>query len=159
MTSKATQHGISDARTFAEEHPEDVAGALESGQLGADESLISAMGVAATAKFFGVETDSDAFTAACREYNATFAAELRSIAARTVVVTALFCGEEAKTSTYEPDSVGALREIIDGYRVGEGWGLRVSISRSLADRLGVYELAGGGIGVGGEPLVEGRIAR
>jgi hypothetical protein len=80
MTTNATQHGISDARTFAEEHPEDVAGALEPGQLGADESLISAMGVAATAKLFGVEADSDAFTAACGEYSAAFESELRSIA-------------------------------------------------------------------------------
>jgi hypothetical protein len=79
-TSKATQHGINDARTFADEHSEDVAGALEPGQLGADESLISAMGVAATAKFFGVEAGTVAFSAACLQYNMAFDAELRRIA-------------------------------------------------------------------------------
>lgn len=79
-TKTPTQHGIDDARTFAEEHaPEELVAAVEPGQLGADESLISAMGVAATAKLFGVEAGSDDFTVACRAYNAAWLAEAKQL--------------------------------------------------------------------------------
>jgi hypothetical protein len=81
MTTKAQQHGVVDARTFANENTaEELLAAIEPGQLGADESLISAMGLAATSRFFGVEAGTDAFSTACDEYNAAWLKEARRLA-------------------------------------------------------------------------------
>jgi hypothetical protein len=80
LIANAQRQGIEAAQTFADENPESVEGALEPGQLGADEALISAMGVTKTAEFFGVEPGTVFFSAACREYNTAFDAELRRLA-------------------------------------------------------------------------------
>ena len=71
--------GIDDARTFANEFPSQVSGALAPGQPDADEILLSALGIEATAKLLGVEPGADDFAKACKEYSEAFKTELRSI--------------------------------------------------------------------------------
>jgi stage V sporulation protein SpoVS len=51
----AAQHGVEDAQTFAAENPDQVEAAIAPGQYGADEALISAMGVAATNQVVDLE--------------------------------------------------------------------------------------------------------
>jgi hypothetical protein len=74
-----------------------------------------------------------------------------------ITITQLFGGERRTTHTHNVTSVAGLRRVLATYSMGEGWGVKVLVPRPLAARLGIYELVGGGLGVGSEPLVEGRI--
>lgn len=77
--TKATKHGTDDARTFAEENPGEVEAALQPGQLGADEALVNALGVTATAKIFGVRHGSAQWSQALSAYSRAHLTELARI--------------------------------------------------------------------------------
>lgn len=76
----ASRHGIEDAQTFANESTqEELLAAIEPGQYGADEGLLSALGTEMVARLFGVDAGTEAFTAACREYNLAWIREARRL--------------------------------------------------------------------------------
>lgn len=73
--TKATAAGISDAQAFLLENDERaMVRCLQPGQLGADETLINALGTEGAAKLFGVRHGSADWSQACDEYNAAFRA-------------------------------------------------------------------------------------
>lgn len=77
----AVKHGRIDARTFAQENPDEIDSAIKPGQLGADEALINALGVDKTAALFGLTRGGTrAFSLACADYNRAFDATLAKLA-------------------------------------------------------------------------------
>lgn len=81
MNRLAKKHGINDARIFVADVGMDAAvDALAPGQFGADEALINALGIDATALMFGLSRGGTIrFSEACADYNAAFDAELRKL--------------------------------------------------------------------------------
>lgn len=78
MNDSAKKAGEVDAKEWlTTASPEEIEQCLKPGQLGADESLISAVGHEKTAEIFGVATDSEAFSAACAEYNKAWLSVVR----------------------------------------------------------------------------------
>ena len=84
-TKKAAKHGRIDAQTFASENPDEVQSVAERVGLegGADDALISAVGVDEVARLFGLARSGTArFEAACRAYSRAYDAEIVKIATR-----------------------------------------------------------------------------
>jgi hypothetical protein len=73
-------------------------------------------------------------------------------------VTKLFAGQPTEVIACEIGTLSQLREEVAKHAVGSGWGLSVQVPRSLADKLGIYELHGGGLAHDGEPISEGSIS-
>jgi hypothetical protein len=74
--TKAQQRGIDDARTFDREHPLLAGEVLGHGGATPDEDLVTSLGTSSVARLFGVRAGSRAFVTACRQYAASFLAEL-----------------------------------------------------------------------------------